>query len=129
MSFTGRRALFCFPKLSVIMVPNRRSCPFGRRSRGTARTRNTPRFAVPWALWSRPRRRQKDELADAVLNLGKDIGIERIFSSIIFEEKLDENKLEVLGYLAYEDPCTPAFLREPLVADMVLVLRDAYKGN
>ena len=63
------------------------------------------------------------------MNLGKDIGIERNFSSIIFEEKLDENKLEVLGYLAYEDPCTQAFLREPLAADMVQILRGAYKRN
>ena len=63
------------------------------------------------------------------MNLGKDIGIERNFFSVIPDEKLDENKLEVLGYLAYEDPCTPAKRREPLVADMVLVLRDAYKGN
>ena len=69
----------------------------------------------------------KGELADAVLNLGKDIGIERIFSSVIPDEKLDENKLEVLGYLAYEDQ--PAKRREPLVADMVQILRDAYKGN
>ena len=71
----------------------------------------------------------KGELADAVLNLGKDIGIERIFSSVIPDEKLYESKLEVLGYLAYEDQCTPANPREPLVADMVQILRDAYKGN
>lgn len=61
------------------------------------------------------------------MNLGKDIGIERIFSSVIPDEKLDENKLEVLGYLAYEDQ--PANQREPLVADMVQILRDAYKRN
>ena len=73
------------------------------------------------------KRAAKGELADAVLNLGKDIGIERIFSSVIPDEKLDESKLEVLGYLAYEDQ--PAKRREPLVADMVLILRDAYKRN
>ena len=71
----------------------------------------------------------KGKLADALLNLGKDIGIDRNFSSVIPDEKLDENKLEVLGYLAYEDPCTQAFLREPLVADMVQILRGAYKRN
>ena len=69
----------------------------------------------------------KGKLADALLNLGKDIGIDRNFSSVIPDEKLDENKLEVLGYLAYEDQ--PAKRREPLVADMVLILRDAYKRN
>ena len=71
----------------------------------------------------------KDVLADAVLNLGKDIGIDRNFSSVIPDEKLDENKLEVLGYLAYEDQRTPAKRREPLVAAMVQILRDAYKRN
>ena len=71
----------------------------------------------------------KDVLADAVLNLGKDIGIDMNFSSVIPDEKLYESKLEVLGYLAYEDQCTPANPREPLVADMVQILRDAYKGN
>lgn len=80
-------------------------------------------------LMAPSKRAAKGELADAVLNLGKDIGIERIFSSVIPDEKLDENKLEVLGYLAYEDPCTQVFLREPLVADMVQILRDAYKRN
>ena len=71
----------------------------------------------------------KGELADALLSLGKDIGIERNFFSVIPDEKLDENKLEVLGYLAYEDQCTPANPREPLVAELVQILRDAYKGN
>ena len=61
----------------------------------------------------------KGKLADALLNLGKDIGIDRNFFSVIPDEKLDENKLEVLGYLAYEDQATPAKRREPLVADMV----------
>ena len=71
----------------------------------------------------------KGKLADARLNVGKDIGIARNCSSVIPDEKLDENKLEVLGYLAYEDPCTQAFLREPLVADMVQIVRGAYKRN
>ena len=53
------------------------------------------------------------------MNLGKDIGIDRNFFSVIPDEKLDENKLEVLGYLAYEDQCTQAKRREPLFADMV----------
>ena len=75
------------------------------------------------------KRAAKDELADALLNLGKDIGIDMNFSSVIPDEKLYESKLEVLGYLAYEDQCTPANPREPLVADMVQILRDAYKGN
>ena len=34
------------------------------------------------------KRAAKDELADAVLNLGKDIGIDRNFSSVIPDEKL-----------------------------------------
>ena len=42
----------------------------------------TPGLMVPF------KRAAKDELADAVLNLGKDIGIDRNFSSVIPDEKL-----------------------------------------
>ena len=68
-------------------------------------------------------------LADAVLALGKDIGIDMNFVSIIPDKALYESKLEEIAYLAYEDQCTPANPREPLVPDMIQILKDAYEGN
>ncbi|MGM9814222.1 MAG: bifunctional acetaldehyde-CoA/alcohol dehydrogenase [Candidatus Enteromonas sp.] len=71
----------------------------------------------------------KDVLAKAVLDLGKDIGIDMNFSSLVPDEALYNSKLEEIAYLAYEDQCTPANPREPLVPDMVEILKAAYKGN
>lgn len=68
-------------------------------------------------------------MADAVLALGKDIGIDMNFSSLVPDEALYDSKLEELAYLAYEDQCTPANPREPLVEDMIQIMKDAYKGN
>ena len=51
------------------------------------------------------------------------------FASLVPDEELWNSKLEKLAYLAYEDQCTPANPREPLVADMIQILKDAYKGN
>ena len=37
--------------------------------------------------------------------------------------------LEELAYLAYEDQCTPCNPREPMIEDMIQIMKDAYKGN
>lgn len=71
----------------------------------------------------------KDVLADAVLKLGKEIGIDMNLCAIIPDEKDFMSKIEELSYLAYEDQCTPANPREPLVEDMMEILKKAYKGN
>ena len=71
----------------------------------------------------------KDVLADAVLKLGKEIGIDMNLCSIIPDEKEFMSKIEELSYLAFEDQCTPANPREPLVTDMMEILKKAYKGN
>ncbi|MCR5079692.1 MAG: bifunctional acetaldehyde-CoA/alcohol dehydrogenase [Bacilli bacterium] len=68
-------------------------------------------------------------LADAVMALGKEIGIDMNFASIIEDEELYDSKLEELAYLAYEDQCTPTNPREPLIPDMIQIMKDAYKGN
>lgn len=68
-------------------------------------------------------------LSKAVMDLGKEIGIDMNFNSLIPDEEVYNSKLEEIGYLAYEDQCTPANPREPLVADMIQIMKDAYKGN
>ena len=68
-------------------------------------------------------------LADAVFALGKDIGIDMYFASLVPDQALYESKMEELAYLAYEDPCASAKPREPLVKDMIEIMKNAYKGN
>jgi len=68
-------------------------------------------------------------LADAVMALGKEIGIDMNFQSLIPDEKLYMSRLEDVAYLAYEDQCTPANPRVPLIPDMIQIMKDAYKGN
>ena len=68
-------------------------------------------------------------LANAVMNLGKEIGIDMNFQSLVPDEKLWESHLEEIAYLAYEDQCTPCNPREPLVTEMMDIMRKAYKGN
>ena len=68
-------------------------------------------------------------LSDAVMNLGKEIGIDMNLQSVIPDEENYMAHLEQLGYLAYEDQCTPCNPREPMVADMIQIMKDAYKGN
>jgi acetaldehyde dehydrogenase/alcohol dehydrogenase len=68
-------------------------------------------------------------LADAVLALGKEIGIDMNFNSLVPDEKTWDANLEKIAYLAYEDQCTPANPRVPLVSEMEEIMRKAYKGN
>ena len=68
-------------------------------------------------------------LSDAVMNLGKEIGIDMNLQSVIPDEDNFNAHLEELGYLAYEDQCTPCNPREPIVTDMIQIMKDAYKGN
>ena len=68
-------------------------------------------------------------LADAVMALGKEVGIDMNFQSIIPDEALFNSRLEDIAYLAYEDQCTPANPRLPLIPDMIQILKDSYKGN
>ena len=68
-------------------------------------------------------------LADAVLALGKEIGIDMNFCSLVPDEKQWESHLEELAYAAYEDQCTPANPKVPLIPDMIQIMRNAYKGN
>lgn len=71
----------------------------------------------------------KDVLAAHVLELGKEIGLDMNLCSVIPDEKAFNDKLESLAYLAYEDQCTPCNPREPLITDMIQIMKDAYKGN
>lgn len=68
-------------------------------------------------------------LADAVHELGKSIGIKMSIQEQGIEEKRYLEMAESLAYLAYEDQCSPANPRLPLVADMKEILIKAYYGT
>ena len=63
------------------------------------------------------------------MNLGKECGIDMNFAGQGIEEETWMNSLHDLAMLAYEDQCSPANPRLPLVKDMEEILEKAYKGN
>ncbi len=70
-----------------------------------------------------------ESLAEAVMNLGKEVGISMNFQDQkITEEEWNEH-LDEIAMLAYEDQCSPANPRVPLVEDMKEILKKSYKGN
>ncbi|MDY2728027.1 MAG: bifunctional acetaldehyde-CoA/alcohol dehydrogenase [Candidatus Onthovivens sp.] len=70
-----------------------------------------------------------ESLAKAVYELGKECGEKMCFKDQGIDEKEWLSKVEELSYSAYEDQCTPANPRIPLVKDMQQILVDAYYDN
>ena len=69
-----------------------------------------------------------ESLAKAVKDLAIEIGLETGFEKLGIDEKDWNSKIEEMAVLAYEDQCSPANPRVPLVKDMIEILRKAYKG-
>ena len=67
-------------------------------------------------------------LADAIYDLGIECGEKMNFKAEGIDEKQWMDSLEELSYRAYEDQCTPANPRIPLVADMQEIMKQAYTG-
>lgn len=67
-------------------------------------------------------------LAAAVRDLSIKCGITPNFEHFIKDEKAWNDSLETLAYDAYEDQCTPANPRVPMVQDMIEIMKKAYKG-
>ena len=70
-----------------------------------------------------------ESLAVAIDNLGKEIGINMNFESTGIKEEDWNANLKKIALLAFEDQCSPANPRVPLVEDMIEILKKAYKGN
>ena len=70
-----------------------------------------------------------ESLARAVYELGKECGEKMNFKDQGIDEKAWLDSAEELAYSAYEDQCTPANPRVPLVKDMKEILIDAYYDN
>ncbi|MDE7385038.1 MAG: bifunctional acetaldehyde-CoA/alcohol dehydrogenase [Anaeroplasmataceae bacterium] len=67
-----------------------------------------------------------ESYAKACGQLGMKCGIKMNFKSQGLDEKEYLASLEKLAYLAYEDQCSPANPRVPMVEDMQKILKDAY---
>ena len=67
-------------------------------------------------------------LADAIYDLGIECGEKMNFKAENIDEKEWMDATEELAYRAYEDQCTPANPRIPLVKDMQEILKQAYTG-
>ena len=67
-----------------------------------------------------------ESLAKAVGELGAKVGIKMNFQSQGIDRDTWMAQVEKLSYLAYEDQCSPANPRVPMVEDMQKILRDAY---
>ena len=70
-----------------------------------------------------------EKFAQAVHDLGVDVGMEMNFKSQGIDEKTWDEKREKIAYLAYEDQCSPANPRVPMIQDMMDILKAAYTGE
>ncbi|VTS12277.1 bifunctional acetaldehyde-CoA/alcohol dehydrogenase [Streptococcus pseudoporcinus] len=66
--------------------------------------------------------------AQAIYDLGVRVGIKMNFKDQGIDEKEWMDSLHEIALLAYEDQCSPANPRLPLVADMKEIMADAYYG-
>ncbi|WP_159560682.1 bifunctional acetaldehyde-CoA/alcohol dehydrogenase [Streptococcus halichoeri] len=66
--------------------------------------------------------------AQAVYDLGVAVGIKMNFKDQGIDEKEWMDSLHEIALLAYEDQCSPANPRLPMVADMEEIMADAYYG-
>ena len=67
-------------------------------------------------------------LAKACNDLGKECGLDMSFKALGVDEKEWNDHVEHMAFMAYEDQCSPANPRVPLVEDMVKILKAAYNG-
>ena len=69
-----------------------------------------------------------EALAEAVTNLAKEIGLGTSFKEMGIDKTVFDSKIDEIAVLAYEDQCSPANPRVPLVKDMKVILEKSYEG-
>ena len=70
-----------------------------------------------------------ESLAKACHDLQVSIGLSDNFASYGIDEKEYMDRLDRIAVLAYEDQCSPCNPRVPLVEDMKVILKKAFKGE
>lgn len=68
-------------------------------------------------------------LIDAVTSLAEDLGIEMSLKANGATREHLDRVIDDLAYRAFEDQCTPANPRQPLVADLKRLILDAFEGE
>ena len=70
-----------------------------------------------------------ESFAKACAELGASIGIKMNFADQNIEETTWKNAERKIALLAYEDQCSPANPKLPMIDDMIEILEKSYKGN
>ena len=68
-------------------------------------------------------------LIEEIKKLNADLGIEKSFKEAGIDEKEFLSKVDMLADRAFEDQCTTANPRLPLVEELKQILLDSYYGN
>jgi acetaldehyde dehydrogenase / alcohol dehydrogenase len=69
-----------------------------------------------------------ESLVQAIINLAKELNIPMSLETNGVEKSVFENTVEFLAERAFEDQCTTANPKLPLVSELVEIYRQAYKG-
>lgn len=85
-----------------------------------ARRMNFPAFTNEEGVWS---------LIHEIQKLNEDLGIEKSFKEAGVDEQEFLGKVDMLADRAFEDQCTTANPRVPLVSELKQILIDSYYGN
>ncbi len=70
-----------------------------------------------------------ESFAKACAELGASIGIKMNFADQGIEEQAWKDNERKIALLAYEDQCSPANPKLPMIDDMIQILEKSYKGN
>lgn len=70
-----------------------------------------------------------DSLINEIVKLNNDLGIEKSFKECLVREEDYLKAIDEIADRAFEDQCTPANPRLPLVSELKQILIDAYYGN
>lgn len=69
-----------------------------------------------------------DSLVTEIIKLGKDVGIDMNLKAQGVTQEVLDNTVDRMAELAYEDQCTTANPKEPLISELKQIIIDAYTG-
>lgn len=88
-------------------------------------------FEIAQLIGLKPKDKKQgvEMLAQAVIDLCKECGLDPNLKAMGISKQELEDNIEEIAVAAYEDQCSPANPRVPLVEDMIEMMRKAYSGN
>ena len=69
-----------------------------------------------------------DSLVEAIIKLGKSVGIDMSLKAQGVTQQVLDSTVDNMAELAFEDQCTTANPKEPLVSELKQIIVDAYEG-